>query len=85
MTLHEIQVECYAGSQAEEKPRRVTIDGHAHIVARLLGESLEEMWTSRNQKRRFRILTSDALVLEVLRTSDGSWYLESQQPAENES
>ena len=76
MPLREVTVECYAGGRADETPRRISIDGREHHVARLLDESVEEP-LERNQqsRRRYRVLTDAGLVLELLRTNDGAWYL----------
>jgi len=44
-------------------------------VARLLAESIEESLASNQQTRRYKVLTEDGLVLEVVRSSDGAWRL----------
>jgi hypothetical protein len=76
MTLRLIGVECYAGGRADERPRRLTIDGRQHTVARLLKESVEESRDDRQQTRRYKVLTDEGLVLEIVRC-DGDWYLDS--------
>jgi hypothetical protein len=81
MALDRISVECYAGARADERPRRMTISGREHLVARLLGESVEETGSGREQTRHFRVLTVEGLVLEILHAGDGDWYLESYDPA----
>lgn len=78
MALQSITVECYAGARADERPIRVTIGGRQHLVARLLGESVEESLVTKEQTRRYRVLTNEGLVLEILRDGDGAWYLESE-------
>jgi hypothetical protein len=75
MTLRPIRVECYAGGRADETPRRISIDGREHVVARLLAESIEESPASNQQTRRYKILTDEGLVLEVVRSTDGTWCL----------
>lgn len=70
-----ITVECYAGSRADERPRRVVIDGREHIVARLLEETLDESSDSKARRRRFRLLTDEGIVLDVIRSGDGAWHL----------
>jgi hypothetical protein len=77
MTLRTIRVECYSGARADETPRRISFDGQEHVVTRLLAESVEETLASGQQVRRYKLLTDEGLVLEVARSSDGSWYLES--------
>jgi hypothetical protein len=44
-------------------------------VKRLLAESVEQPLASRQQVRRYKLLTDEGLVLEVAHSSDGSWYL----------
>lgn len=75
MPLHPVEVECYAGTRADESPRRIHLNGRNHVVARVLAESVEEPLASREQSHRYKILTDEGLVLEVVRASDGSWYL----------
>jgi hypothetical protein len=75
MTLRIVRVECYAGTRADETPRRISFDGREHVVTRLLAESVEELLASRQQRRRYKILTEEGLVLEVAREGDGPWYL----------
>ena len=74
--MERIEVECYAGGRADERPRRVIIGGREHRVARLLSASIEESAGSRDRLHRFRVLTEDGKVLVLLRDEDGEWYLE---------
>lgn len=76
MTLRPIKVECYAGSRADETPRVISVDGREHVVARLLAESVEESLESNQQTRRYKVLTDEGIVLEIVRSGD-SWRLES--------
>jgi hypothetical protein len=69
----EIQVECYAGGHAEETPRRITLDGQQHIVRRLLAETIEESAGTKEQTRRYKVLTDQGKVLEIVRSSEGVW------------
>ena len=73
-----VKVECYSGGRAEERPRRITIDGREHIVARLLAESIEESPSSKLQTRHYKLLTEGGEVLEVALSSDGIWHLISE-------
>jgi hypothetical protein len=82
MTLRTVRVECYAGGRSDETPRQIGFDGREHSVARLLAEFVEESHGTHQQTRRFRVLTDEALVLEVVRSSDGEWYMESAPPIE---
>ena len=70
-----IRVECYAGGRGDERPRRVIIENRVYVVARVLSESLEEPLESNRQSRRFKILTDEGLVFDVVRTSDGAWHI----------
>ena len=79
MALRRVRVECYAGTRADETPRRISFDGREHVVSRLLAESIEESLGSSQRTRRYRVLTEEGLVLEVLRTSDGTWYVEAEE------
>lgn len=77
MTSRTIRVECYAGGRDDETPRLISFGGREHRVARLLAESIEESVDSNKQTRRYKVLTDDGLVFELLRSHDGVWALES--------
>lgn len=77
-----ILVECYSGGRADERPRRVYIDGLAHTVARLLGTAIEESFDSSERIFRYTVLTEQGLMLEIKRAADGNWYLVSEKPAD---
>ena len=78
MKLRAIKVECYAGGRADETPRRISFDGREHVVVRLLAESIEESPASNQQTRRYKVLTDEGIMLEVMRLGDGTWRLVSQ-------
>jgi hypothetical protein len=71
----EIQVECYAGGRAEETPRIIILDGQEHTVTRLLAESIEESAVTKEQTRRYKVLTDQGKMLEIVRSSEGVWRL----------
>lgn len=48
-----------------------------YVVARLLAESVEMSLITKAQTRRYKLLTDEGLVLEVVRSSDGAWRLAS--------
>jgi len=75
MVSPDILVECYAGGRADERPRRVTIGTREYLVSRLLGEWVEAPLGSNHQQRRYKILTTEGLVLELVRSNDGTWRL----------
>ena len=70
-----ITVQCYAGNKADQRPRTISIDGRTHHVSRLLSESIEESRDSREQVRRFKVVTIEDVLLEVVHSSDDNWYL----------
>jgi hypothetical protein len=76
-----IQVECYAGSRADERPRRVLIEGRPHLVARLLSTSIEQSLATKAPTRRFRVVTEDGWQLDLICTADGDWFLEDKREA----
>jgi hypothetical protein len=76
MKRRRVQVECYAGGRADERPRRVREGDREHVVARLLGSSVEESSPSRARIHRYRVLTDEGLELGLIREKDGDWYLE---------
>ena len=73
----EIQVECYAGGREAETPRRIGLEGKRHTVTRLLAESIEESAVTKEKIRRYKVLIDNGSVLEIVRSSDGVWRLES--------
>jgi hypothetical protein len=77
MRSEPVEVESYSGGRADERPRSVTIGVHKHAVAHLLSESIEESDADglRERRRRYRVLTEDGLVLELIRTDNGCWFL----------
>jgi hypothetical protein len=75
MKLQQVDVECYSGARADEQPRRVTIEGRRHSVMRLLSESTEQSVESRDLASRYTVLTEEFLIIELVRTNGGIWYL----------
>ncbi len=69
------EVECYAAVRADERPRRVRFDGQEHMVNRLLASSVEASVTRGEQSYRYTVLTEDGTRLELLRTSEGAWFV----------
>jgi len=77
MALCRIEVECYSGSRADERPRRIRIHSREYVVVSLLRESVEESLVTREKIRHYKVLTDQGLVLDVLRKEDGAWLLDS--------
>jgi hypothetical protein len=73
-----VQVECYAGGRADERPRRVVIDGREHRVARILNASIEESFATKDRRRRYTVLTEEGMRLKIFQAGD-EWYLETQE------
>jgi hypothetical protein len=71
-----VQVECYSGGRADERPSRVRDHEREYIVARLLSSEFEEDCETRQRSRRFTMLTTEGLTLDLLKAVDGTWYLE---------
>jgi hypothetical protein len=53
----------------------VIIENRVYVIARLLAESVEVSLITEAQTRRYKVLTDEGLVLEVVRSSDGTWHL----------
>jgi hypothetical protein len=81
MPLTRIGVQSYAGSRADERPRRMVILGREHLVTRIVYESIEESVGARERIHRYKVLTDEGTIIEILHKSDG-WYLESESIAD---
>jgi hypothetical protein len=75
MPLIPVLVECYEGSKAYERPRRILIDGSTHQVIRAAALSVEEDAASRVRRHRFEVLIEDGRRLVLIRQGD-QWFLE---------
>ena len=76
MQRRAVQVECYAGGRADERPRRVRAGTREYWVAQLLSTSVEESFDTKAQVRAYRVLTEDGWILDLTCASDGQWTLE---------
>jgi hypothetical protein len=79
MKHHSVQVDCYSGSRADERPRNVVIDGREHRVTRLLTVSIEEAVESKERVERFTVLTDEGLTIQLIRAESGEWHLVSMR------
>ena len=70
-----MEVECYSGGRADETPRRIIFDDAVHVVARLLSESVEQSDATKKETRRYKVLTDQGEVLEIVRSPEGTWRL----------
>ena len=73
MKLRAVTVECYAGGRADETPRRIILNEGEYVVRRLLGESVEQSPDGKQSWRRYKLLTGEGLVIELVRFEDGTW------------
>jgi hypothetical protein len=73
-----VKVECYAGNRADERPRRIRVEGRDYIIARLLSSSIEQSLNAKAPVRRFRVATEDNWQLDLTCTADGEWFLEGE-------
>jgi len=80
MTLRPVDVECYSGSRADERPRIIRTGGREYVVMKLLGESVEESFVGKSRRRRYKVLTREGLALNLIRAEDGDWFLEEEPP-----
>ena len=76
MTLRPVTVECYSGSRADERPRKIRTGGREYVVLKLLAESVEESFVTKARNQRYKVLTDEGLILELVRDENGSWFLE---------
>ena len=73
----QVQVETYSGYKADERPLRVTIDGHAHDVA-----EVEDRWYSPGASFfRVRLGTGERYVLRRIEAQE-IWVLEAYRSAD---
>lgn len=75
MSSRPVKVQCYAGSRADERPRRVVIDGRQHVVTSILKSSIEESAATKERIRSFTVLTEEGIRLKLFQAGD-EWYLE---------
>jgi hypothetical protein len=75
MTLIPVSVECYAGSKAFERPRRILVGGSIIELIRTAAFSVEEDAASRHRRYRFEVLTEDGRKIILIRDCD-QWFIE---------
>jgi hypothetical protein len=71
----DVEVEFYSGRRADETPRRIILNDAVHVVARLLSESVEQSASTKQETRRYKVLTDQGEVLEIVRSPEGTWRL----------
>jgi len=77
-----LEVDCYAGRKADERPVRFRIDGHEYLV-----EQVVDQWYGPSDVF-FKVLASDGNLYVLRRetsTPEGVWYLESFQQLQHQS
>ena len=69
-----LEVDCYSGRKADERPVRFRLDGHEYLV-----EELVDQWYGLSDSY-FKVKADDGNLYILRRetsTPEGSWYLES--------
>lgn len=66
----DVRVECYAGYQVDETPRRLLLDARRVEVVEVL-----ERWRG-PAARGFRIRGDDGVVYDLVQTESGAWSVE---------
>ena len=77
-----LEVDCYAGRKADERPVRFRIDGHEYLV-----EQVVDQWYGPSDVF-FKVLASDGNLYVLRRETsapEGAWYLESFQQLQHQS
>lgn len=75
--LEPIDVVCYAGYRAEEKPLSFTFQDREFNIKKILDRSIEESFANRDTVYRFRVMciTSEIFSLLFIPQED-QWFLE---------
>ena len=74
-----VQVECYAGHKAEERPVRFHLDDHDYLVEEVL-----DQWYGPNDSY-FKVRADDGnlyILRRAMSTGEGAWSLESFRRSE---
>ena len=69
-----LEVECYSGQKADERPVRFRLDGHEYLVEEVL-----DQWYG-SQDIFFKVRSDDGnlyILRQETSTPDGPWHLES--------
>lgn len=74
---HPIQVVCYAGGLADERPEAIVVDGERHGVAGVVARWIEEgPERGTGCLRCFSVLLSDGFAVSIYRDDAlGMWFL----------
>jgi hypothetical protein len=75
MPLISVVVECYAGSKAFERPRRILLGELVHEITETIASSVHEDAASRQRCHRFEVLIADGRRLSLMRLGD-QWFME---------
>jgi hypothetical protein len=75
--LHQIEVVCYAGYRAGEKPLTFTYKNREFNIKKILDRSVEESFADRDTVYRFRVLCADGETFSLLFDPRADqWFLE---------
>jgi len=75
--LEPIEVVCYAGYRAEEKPLKFTYKAREFHIQKIPARSVEESFADRHTVYRFRVLCTTGETFSLLfAPGEDQWYLE---------
>ena len=75
-----IEVVCYAGYRAEEKPLKFTFKGREFHIQKIPDRSVEESFADRHTVYRFRVLCTSGETFSLLfDLQEDQWFLEESQ------
>jgi hypothetical protein len=75
--LEPIEVVCYAGYRAGERPLRFTCKDREFHIKKILDRSLEESFADRDTVYRFRVLCAGGEMFSLLFDArEDQWFLE---------
>ena len=77
---HKIDVVCYSGYRANERPLKFTFQNKKFQIKKILNHFIEEPITKRERLYRFQVRCTDKKTYSLLYNSDlDEWYLEEKQ------
>ena len=75
--LHKIDVVCYSGYRADERPLKFTHKNKKFQIKKILNRSIEEPLAERERLYRFQVRCTDNKTYSLFYHSDlDEWYLE---------
>ena len=75
--LHKIDVVCYSGYRADERPLNFSCKNKKFKIKKILNRTIEEPFPDRDRIYRFQVRCTDNKIYSLLYHSDlDEWYLE---------